>query len=403
MTKPSLGFDGSRLREAREARGVSATSLADLTGLTRQAISAYEVDRVAPSAEVFDRIATQLNLPLAFFTRPPRVHQLGTVFNRSMAATTKAARTKTEHRFEWMHDIVRYLSDFVDFPEPNFPDFGLPEDVNQISSGEIEEAAYRLRQSWNLGDDPVANMVSLLEHQGAILARDAFGAESLESLSEFSAEFERPFVLVGTDKGTAARWRFDVAHELGHLILHSHVSNEALRDPKSHKLIEGQAHLFAGAFLLPCAQFGEELLGTDIDHFLALKPRWKVSVAAMIKRARQCDFIDADREKLLWIRLNRRGWRTSEPFDGAMQVEEPRLLKSAVELLLENAGLTSDEILEQLALRSSDVEPLCGLSSGFFSTSSLVKLRISASDDVESNPKDTPAEIIQLRPTRRLR
>ena len=223
MKSGTPGFVGGRLREAREARGLSAIALSDIAGVTRQTMSQYEKDQATPGPEVLARISSRLNLPEQFFMLPLRETERGTIFFRSMAASTKTARTRAESRFAWLQDITEYLTEFVELPEADFPVLSLPEDPLLISDDDIEEAAANLRAYWNLGELPIANMVSLLENKGAIIARGALGAETLDSLSEFAPGQKRPFILIGTDKGTSSRWRFDAAHELGHIILHAHV------------------------------------------------------------------------------------------------------------------------------------------------------------------------------------
>ncbi|MBK8210507.1 MAG: ImmA/IrrE family metallo-endopeptidase [Rhodospirillales bacterium] len=51
----------------------------------------------------------------------------------------------------------------------------------------------------------------------------------MDTVSAFSFwEGGHPFIFLGADKQSAARSRFDAAHELGHLILHRGVAEEDL-------------------------------------------------------------------------------------------------------------------------------------------------------------------------------
>lgn len=365
---------------------MSAASLAELVDVSRQAISLYETGRTSPSPDVLRAIASCLNLPEDFFIMPERRYDRGTVFYRSMSSATKSARTRAEHRFAWLRDIVRYQSEFVELPPPNLPDLGLPSDPLLLSSEEIEDAAEQVRRYWGLRDDPIANVVLLLENQGTVIARDRLGAETLDSLSEFVLDEHRPYIMIGTDKGSAARWRFDAAHELGHLILHRNVPSSVLLKPEQHKKIEKQAHRFASAFLLPLAPFGEDLYGVSLDAFRAIKPRWKTSIAMMIMRARQARLIGEETEKQLWIRYSRRGWRRTEPYDDEMPAEEPRLLRRSFELMLTEGAQTPADVLTRLAIAPSDVEALCGLPRAYLAEFSRVSLREGAGAQVIQLP-----------------
>lgn len=369
------GFVGSRLREAREVRNVTGVALAEIVEIRPQSVFEYEAGRSTPSPRVVTGLARALNVPEHFFLRPERPSARGSVFFRSMSSATKSARARARVRSRWLSDIVGYVSEFVELPAPNFPHLGLPADPLMLSDAEIEQAAEDVRRFWAMRDGPIANTVLLLENQGAVIARDALGAESLDGLSELAAEDARPHIIVGTDKGTAVRWRFDIAHELGHILLHSSLTLESLLRPEHFKRVEEQAHRFAAAFLLPMTTFGEDLFAVNLDVLRSLKPKWKVSIAMMIRRALHAGLISDDMERSLWINYGRRGWRKNEPYDLEMEHEEPRLLRRSFELLLAEGGQTPDDIVTSVALPPGDIETLGGLPSGYLNTFARVALR----------------------------
>lgn len=379
------GFVGARLREAREGRSVTGVALAEIAQIRHQSVFEYEAGRSTPSQRVVGALAQALNVPEDFFLRPERAATRGSVFFRSMSSTTKAARARARVRSRWLSDIVGYVGEYVDLPRPHFPELGLSADPLLLSDAEIEHAADEVRQFWNMRDGPIANTVLLLENQGAIVARDALGAESLDSLSELVTDDARPHIIIGTDKGTAVRWRFDVAHELGHVLLHNKLSPEVLARPEYFKRIEEQAHRFAAAFLLPMASFGEDLFAVNLDVLRSLKPKWKVSIAMMIMRTRHAGLIGEETQRALWINYGRRGWRKNEPYDQEMEPEEPRLLRRSLELILSEGGQTPDDIVSSVALPSGDIESLGGLPSGFLSSFSRVALRSNGARSVETS------------------
>lgn len=389
------GFNGERLREAREVRDLTAVSLADTVGVSAQTISLYENGKSSPSPDTLETIAARLNLPEHFFIRATRPgDDAGTIFFRSMASTTKRARVRAERRFAWLRDIVEYLSEYIALPMSNFPDLRVPDNPLVLDDDDIEQVASAVRRHWGMGDGPIANMVLLLENQGAVVARDRLGAESLDGLSAFVPSQERPYVVIGTDKGTPVRWRFDAAHELGHVLLHANLQPDVLRRPEHFKRIEEQAHRFAGAFLLPAAPFGDDLFAANLDALRAIKPKWKVSIGMMITRARQLGFITDETTRKLWINSSRRGWRRVEPYDAAMEPEEPRLLRRSVELVLENGAQTADDVAARLSLPLSDVEALCGLPPGYLGSFAPVILK--APHNASQEVMATPGKVIPL-------
>lgn len=392
------GFVGSRLREARDVRGLTAVGLADIIDVSPQAIYQYDAGKSSPSPERLAAIAKAVNLPEHFFILPERVGGRGTVFYRSMSAATKGARARAEVRFAWLRDLVQYLSEYVEFPESNFPDLPLPSNPLQLADEDIEQAAEDVRDYWRMGDGPVGNVIRLLENQGAVIARDNLGADTLDGLSEFVPDEGRPYVIVGTDKGSPARWRFDAAHELGHMVLHARLDPRLLSRPEHFKKIEEQAHRFAAAFLLPLAPFGDDLFAVNLDTLRALKPKWGVSIQMMIRRARHAGLISEDAERRLWVNCSRRGWRKAEPFDDSMDVEEPRLLRRAIELLLDGGAQTPQDLLASLALPASDVESLAGLPRGYLGQDFAPVTLLEPSEAVAHGAEEmaTPAPVIRL-------
>ena len=366
------GFSGARLREAREARGLSGVSLAEIAGVSSQAIYQYEKDRSSPGPDVLTRITASTNLPEAFFLQPERAEGERTVFYRSLSSATKTARRRADSRLRWVQDLVAYIEQYVALPEVNVPTFGLPDDPRLISDGDIEQVAEELRRHWRLGEGPIANMVLLLENQGVIVTRGPLGAEALDGVSTHDGD--RPFVFIGTDKGTPVRWRFDAAHELGHVLLHRDVPQEHFQHPELHKRIEQQAHRFASSFLLPLAPFGEDLFAANLDVLRSLKPKWKTSIAMMLMQAQYGGYISDDTARKLWSAMSRRKWRTSEPLDDTMEPEVPRLLRRSLELILDEGAQTTGDVVTQLRLSPADIESLACLPEGFLDSHSRVRL-----------------------------
>jgi Zn-dependent peptidase ImmA (M78 family)/transcriptional regulator with XRE-family HTH domain len=353
------GFVAGRLRQAREARGLSLVALADLIGVSPAAISQYEKGQHTPRPETFDSLKRQLNLPHAYFFKPEAVvpveqHRL---FYRSMSSATKQARTRAGRRLEWFKEIVTYFEQFFDFPEPNVPSLGMPENFKDITSSCIESAAEQVRAHWRLGIGPIADAIRTMEANGVYVTRGTIDAETLDAFSEY--DDTRPYIFLGSDKNVLVRSRFDCAHELGHLVLHRNVRKKDLNRATDFRLIENQAHHFAGAFLFPAQSFQREIWGLSLDSFRSLKPTWKVSIAAMIARANQLGMLDDEGAKRLWINLGRRGWRRREPLDD-LPCEEPKLLARATDTLIKNGIKTREQILDDLALAPSDVLELFG-------------------------------------------
>lgn len=371
MKTGSPGFIGARLREARQARGYTAVALADMIGVTRSGVSHYERGEQSPRPEVMRKIEEVLDLPPQFFWRVPANDRIRNLFWRSLSAATKSARVSAQIRYIWLEEIVRYLREYVNFPVVNFPDYEMPKKPASISSELIEELAAKTRRFWKLGNGAISNVVWLLENNGAVITRTKLEADTLDAFSEWHTAEGVPYFILGADKKVAARSRFDVAHELGHIILHRYVNGVCIGRHVDHKILEQQANRFAGAFLLPEQSFMGDVFSPSIDTFQSLKPKWGVSIQLMIHRAQDLDLISTAQAERLWINCSRRGWRTSEPLDDQLPVEEPRLLRRSFELLVSEQVQSRAEILSALPYSASEIEELAGLREGFLAERAL--------------------------------
>ena len=359
-------FVAGKLLEAREGRGLSAAALADLVEVRRETVYQLESGKITPGPALFERLQIALRMPAAFFFDPLDDREQGDlVLFRSLRSATKPARQRARWRLHWLKRITHFVEEFVDLPPFDVPDYDLQMDPLNIPTQHIEEIAEDLRRRWVLGQGPISNITWLLENRGIILAREDLGAEDLDAA--ILGIPTRVFVLLGADKGTDVRSRMDAAHELGHILLHRHCpAPTSDKDPR-HKVMEQQAFRFAGAFLLPADSFGSDVWSCTLEEFLALKPKWRVAVSAMILRASHLGLISEDKQRRLWQQYSRRRWKKGEPFDAEWTPEQPVLLRRSVELVLDAGAASVDRFLSELKLPPTDIELLAGLSPGTLS------------------------------------
>ena len=349
-----------RLREGRMAKGYTITELAEAVGVTRQAISQFELGHNTPSGEVFAKIVEKLELPLAYFSNPIENNDpSGIIFFRSLMSTTKRSRDMLSVRSRWLENIYSYLQEFINFPKLNIPDIAV---TDFLEPDEIERIALHVRREWGLGMGPISNLILLLEKQGFIVAKANFGDIKTDACSQWIGE--RPFIFLGSDKESAVRSRLDAAHELGHILLHMWLDNVQFSDIKFHKKIEHEANYFAAAFLLPKDFFADEVMSTSLEFFKTLKKRWKVSIAAMIYRCKDLGIISENQYTYLFRQIGKLKYRKREPFDDELIPESPSMLKKAMCMLIDNKVQTPGDILDALKLNPREIEQLCNLAEG---------------------------------------
>ena len=358
------GFVGVRLTQAREAMGLSVTSLAALLGVSKQAVSQYERGIDTPGPEVFARMRETLRHEAHFFLKPAMsTLKKNVCFYRSMASTTKTARRKAEVWQLWVRELVCYLSEFVILPKADFPRFDVPTDPSRLTIEKIEQYACDLRQYWGLGEEPIANLVATAEKHGALIIRHTLDAETLDALSEWLEPEGIPLVVLNLDKGVAVRSRLDLAHEIGHMVLHSRVNEEQLRKADTFRLIEDQAFLFGAALLLPEHAFLEDLYSLSLDGMCAFKPKWKVSIAMMIERLKNLGILNEERYRRLRINYSTRQWNRSEPYDDEdrIQQEQPTFLAKAVKMLVQENIQSTEEIVSNTGFTREWIQQLLDL------------------------------------------
>lgn len=352
-----------RLQQARLARGMSVSELSDLVGVSRQMITRYESGASMPSPEVCFRLAQELRVPVGYFSKPlSEQDSAGPVYFRKAAATTARLQFMIEQRAQWLVDVVKYLEEYVDLPVRDLPNF---EHVERPDDGwnfdMIDELANETRKAWGLGLGPIRDLTALLEYHGIIIGRLSSTHQHLDACSWLTRE--HAFILLESSK-TAVRERFDLAHELGHLVLHSGIEPGDIADKSKHRKLEDEAHRFASAFLMPAETFGAEVAVPSLSHLQFMKSRWKVSIQAMLHRLHDLELIDDFTYRSLYRQISARRWNRFEPLDDEIPRENPSLLRESIELLLEHEVKTPEGILEDLQLPQDEVEALCGLPQG---------------------------------------
>jgi Zn-dependent peptidase ImmA (M78 family)/transcriptional regulator with XRE-family HTH domain len=397
MTIGTLGFEGARLTEARQAFGLTKVALSEMLNVTPAAISQYENGPQSPRPDVMDRISEKLGFPKSFFLRPPIKDDSDPVFWRSNASATLTARERSSPRLRWLKEIKAYHDNYLDFPKLALPSFKLPDDFRDITNHQIERLSQECRDWWGFDMGPIPDLVLELENSGVITARINVAADTLDAFSQWASSSRTPYVVLGRDKASAVRSRFDAAHELFHLLAHRGVDRRRINGKVDWKILEQQANRFAGAFLLPEKSFVDELWAPTLDAMRSRKERWKVSIAVMIRRCEQIGLVDQDQVRRLWINYNRRGWREEEPLDISIKPELPRLLRRSFEALV-NEGLRSkQQIVEDLSLPSREIEELSALPIGFLSGSDAeVKAFPRPKNPQTPTDPDHQAEVISL-------
>ncbi|MEU0528983.1 XRE family transcriptional regulator [Amycolatopsis tolypomycina] len=336
-------FDGGRLTLARQLAGLRKNGLADRIHKTPTAVAAYESGLKRPAAATIAALALALDVSPDFFIT--RAHDLPTATTaphfRSLRSTSQISRDQA-HAYGCMAvDVALTIERHAEFPERNLPSH--PVAVDAPASDAPEEAARLLRKQWDLPPGPVGHLVRLAENHGCLVVFSPPGNASVDAYS-FDTPL-RPIIILNPAKDDYYRQRFDVAHELGHLVMH-------LDAEPGSRAVEDQAHRFAAEFLTPAEEIADQLpANADWRRLGQLKQQWNISLQALLYRARSLKVMSDVTYRNAMTTVSNRGWRRREP--GPMPLlEQPSLLPRAVELL------KAETDVDELALASECQAPL---------------------------------------------
>ena len=333
-------FDGTRLTLARQLAGLRKNELASRIGKSATAVTGWESGAKRPTAATIAQLSLSLSVEPGFFAVGS--HDLTaagiTPHFRSLRSTTQLVRDQAFAYGQLAADIAAGLERHVEFPDPDVP---LVDDAAEDTDGDgPEQAARLLRQAWGVPTGPLKHVIRMVEHHGVLVVFSPVGAASVDAYS-FNAQ-TRPVMVLNPVKRDYYRQRFDIAHELGHLVMHGDAE-------PGGRVVENQAHRFAAELLMPAEEIHDLLpanMGSGTWRTLGqLKETWGVSMQALLHRARWLGKLSDVSYRNAMTAVSARGWRRSEP-GRIIVIEQPSLLPKAVELL-EQEGIDERQLLEQ--------------------------------------------------------
>ncbi len=293
---------GERIRAARKGAGLSLRALGKMVGVSQTAISKYETEKVIPNSDMLIKIGNATNTGLDYFFRKNIVKLSAPNYRCRKSLGKKAEYIIHAKTADWLE---RYLETEHISNEKIKIDILTPEECHADSLNDIESIAVRFRRHWNLGLDPIENLVDTFEMHGIKVG--LIDADTKFDALTFRHE-KHPVITVNKNI-SGDRQRFNLAHELGHIILDL---NENLDEEKA-------AHRFAGALLIPEEMMKYELLDKrkdlDINELYHLKHKYGISMKALIHRASDLDIIPENVAIRFYREFSRRGWNKKEPGD----------------------------------------------------------------------------------------
>lgn len=297
---------GQRLHRARKAAGLSLRNLGAQVGLTHAAIKKYEDEHATPPSTTLLKLARALNVRTEYFFRPETV-ELDRIEYRKRSTLPKKRLEAIEH--EVIDQIERRIELENLFPSPPVipfaPVHGLPPRITDLA--QIEDAVEIVRKAWDLGYDPILDLIDALETHGIrVFMIDANTDPKFDGLA--ASVNQMPIIVVGSN-WPGDRQRFTLAHELGHLMLADRLADDIDEEMACNR--------FAGAFLIPRKSVEHELGAhrsyIEPKELALLKEEFGLSMAGILYRARDLGIVTPawrnEQAKLFRIK----GWHLTEP------------------------------------------------------------------------------------------
>lgn len=355
------------------------SALARQLGINPSTVSRWEDGSAAPDLDVLQRLASELRVRQEFFLRPA-FESAQPIFFRSQASTLSRDLNYQRAQMRWLQEISNTLEHYVDLPTLDLPDVLEGATYRQLRDEDVEGIALRLRQHWRMGDGPCADVVSVLERVGFVVGSIEMGTAKLDGLCSWSPVDGRPHILLANDKMSFPRRQMDAAHEMAHALLHRGVTKEEFA--RDLKFIETQAFRLASAFLMPSTSYPIEVRSPSLANLLTLKERWRVSIKAQIRRLADLEVIPPEFATHLYKLYSAKGWSREEPLDRQWEPSEPRVLRDALQLIVDEGVRTKADLLAvEFTITAGDVENLCGLPNGWFSRDAAEVVRLKAPAD----------------------
>ena len=252
----------NRFRSYRDLEGISQEQLGDLLGISAQMVSAIEGGRRSFTGD--------LSL-LGYSPQRFQLPDMSTPLHRQRSTTGAAARKRAHELLRLAGEVFAELSARTE----RAPSLVLDRLTGSYSFDELEEVGVEVRCALQQEEaNPIHNLTAAVERAGVCL----IPIVALPGIYGLSSWVNGVPVIGLAPAVPGDMFRFTLAHELGHLLLHLRASETA----------EAEASRFAGALLFPQPDFDVAMPARPLlRDFISLKSSWGVSVAALVYRAHE--------------------------------------------------------------------------------------------------------------------
>ena len=322
-----IDFNYENLTLARQYHGLSQKDLASLVDIAQSSLSKIEKGQLIPSDETMSKLVSHLGFTTKFYeSKNANVSALSFHGYRKQASVPISKVNKI------LSEIIIKTS-HQNFIKNYFPNKSI--DFSYYESLSSSELAKTIRTEWQVDNRPIDDLTLHIENMGIDIFLCDFEEAQVDGVTSKSIEGYKGIFINKNQPGD--RYRFSLAHELCHYLKHS-------SEPICTREMEDEANDFAAELLMPTEALKDKLKTTRLNDYAALKKEWKVSMAALIFRAKTLGTITPNQSTNLWKQMAMHGFRRVEPFP--IEIEEPKRIYEAF------SSLAYDDLLLELNLTS---------------------------------------------------
>jgi Zn-dependent peptidase ImmA (M78 family) len=321
----------------RESRGLSQIDLAHLLNVTQGRVSKIEHGLLEVPPDLLTRLSSVIQYPEEFFYEstdiyPPGVHLYRKQKTFSQKSLSKLIAVMNIRRLHVEKLLVSAAIETTPLPQCDLDEYGSP-----------EEAARAVRQYLQIPYGPIDNITTMIEDMGIIVIPYPVGTNKLSGVS-FPINHSCYFALVNSEM-PCDRYRYTLAHELGHLVMHRLPSQDDM---------EEEANRFAGELLMPARDILSQLPKLSIQRLATLKPYWKVSMGALLEHAYRLGQVTERHHRFIRAELTRLGYHRREPTELDIPQEQPTLFSELLQYHLQQLSYSIEELSKLLRLLTNE-------------------------------------------------
>ena len=327
----------SLLEVARNLRMYTQKSVSEATGISQSALSKAEHDIQPLSEEFFFTLCRFYDLPSEFFCQRNSAPLGHLYFRRKLTISDKVIDSfLAKVRIFTM--IVDELTDGVEMPDYDLTSHKVSEDSTP------SDIADKIRYDLKIYQGAMPNMVETLEAHGIIIIPFDFGTDKIDGLSTIT---QKNHVLMFINRSMPNdRIRYSMAHELGHIIMHLEHA------PRNASVVEEEADEFASELLMPEEEMKKQLQDLRLDMLPILKKKWKVSMRALIRRAKDIECISAQQYRNFQFYFSKHKYNKREPI--SLPAEIPAMWRAILKLYKEDLSYTDNQLMSIMHINEQD-------------------------------------------------